>query len=169
MWQRALILLGLIFPIFAARAAAQTQCEPVVAYRDGRATRTCAADAERRGLTVVDLSDTWTPAIFAEAPEFGEAGRQPYRSTFLALADERYPRDPAFDQAREDRYLELYGIFPTFRVLRARVLDDERHRCHDAVNDDALGRLSTTLRPFRETPTEARARIRQTAALGVSL
>jgi hypothetical protein len=140
-------------------------CEDVLAFRDGEATRTCAADAEERGLTIVDLSDRWTPGIFVEAPEFGDAGRQPYRATFLALADERFEDDAEFDQAREDHYLELYGIFPTFRVLRARLLDAQRHRCHDAVDDEAIAALTTTLRPFRETPDEARARIRQSEHL----
>lgn len=143
------------------------ECEAVIAYREGRAPeRMCAAEAEQAGLTVVDLSDRWTPGIFAEAPEFGEAGRQPYRETFLALADERYRRSADFDQAREDRYLELYGIFPTLRVLRERMLDDTRHRCHDAVDDAAIGELTTTLRPYRETPDQAAQRLRTAEWLG---
>jgi hypothetical protein len=84
----------------ATRTEPAGGCEDVLAFRDGEATRTCAADAEERGLTIVDLSDTWTPGIFVEAPEFGDAGRQPYRATFLAHADERFADDAEFDQAR---------------------------------------------------------------------
>ena len=42
--------------------------------------------------------------------------------------------------ARRDRYFELYGIFPSFPVIRARLLDETRHACHAAVDGGALRR-----------------------------
>lgn len=100
--------------------------------------------AERRGLTLVDLGQQWTPAVFREDPSLGPRGAQPYRRRLLRLADEagrRARRSP------QSRYLELYGIFPTFRVLLERMADDERHACHDAVEDGAIGEVERALRP----------------------
>jgi len=84
---------------------------------------------------VVDLSDDWAPHAFAKAPELGEVGAQPYRETLLALADERPAETEDGEPIEGERYLELFGIFPTFRVLRERLLDEDAHACHAAVDD----------------------------------
>ena len=45
----------------------------------------CPDDARARGLTIVDLTDTWTPTLFAPAAD----GAAPtYRDTYLAFAAE---------------------------------------------------------------------------------
>ncbi|MCB9598244.1 MAG: hypothetical protein H6719_36360 [Sandaracinaceae bacterium] len=101
------------------------------------------ASAARRGLTLLDLGEGWTPTIFTEDPELGPRGHQPYRRHFVRYAneEERSQRDPT------ERYLELYGISPSFAIVRARLADEERHRCHEAVDDSALGALDDALRP----------------------
>ena len=40
-------------------------------------------------------------------------------------------------------YLELYGIFPSLSVLRARFVEDEQHPCHDQESADALDAVET--------------------------
>jgi hypothetical protein len=77
----------------------------------------------------LDLSDDWVPRMLADDPGLGEAGRQPYRAEFIRLANR-----PNADE----RFLELYGIPPSFTVVRDRLLDQERHRCHRAVDSSPL-------------------------------
>lgn len=133
---------------------------PVAVYQEGRRIgRVCPDVAPELGLTVVDLSDDWAPNIFSEAPELGDAGHQPYRRTYIALADERF--DEAGLSPRSDQYLELYGIFPSFRVLRERLNEEERYRCHEAVDDSGLEALTTTLHPSYRQGSQLRRRIRQ--------
>ena len=80
---------------------------------------------------VVDLSDDWVPRMLSDDPSLGEAGRHPYRSEFIRLANT--PASP------DEQFLELYGIPPSFAVVRARLTDDERHRCHAAVPQSSSG------------------------------
>ena len=74
---------------------------------------------------VVNLSDDWVPRMLSDDPSLGELGRHPYRAEFVRLANR--PADS------DERFLELYGIPPSFAVVGGRLLDDERHRCHAAV------------------------------------
>jgi hypothetical protein len=105
-----------------------TACTPVPVFEDGReVSSVCAEQADAEGLTVLDLSDDWAPAPFEGVP---------YRKTIVALANERLDSE----RARADRYFELYGIEPSFSVMRARLLDEERHACHAMVNDAAEAR-----------------------------
>lgn len=127
-----------------SRASSRREPEPINSgsipfWENGRrAGMVSRADAERRGLTVLDLGDDWTPGIFKEDESLGRQGRQPYRARFLALANE---------EVEDEKYLELFGIFPTFHVLGARLNDEERHRCHDAIDDGPIEALERALRP----------------------
>lgn len=136
----------------------------VPVYEDGaRQGEVCASEAAREGLTVLDLSDGWAPVIFSEAPELGAAGSQPYRKAYIALADERFE---AINESRStEQYLELYGIFPTFRVIRERLGQAERHACHDAVDDRPLEALAENLHPSGRQEKAQRDAIRQSQAL----
>jgi len=109
----------------------------------------------------VDLSDEWTPATFSETAE----RPQSYRATFLALANERIGEGRAWDTARRDRYFELFGIFPSFSVIRGRLQDDSRHRCHAAVDDAGLRALTRPLAPW--TPASGARLLQKSAALAV--
>ncbi len=108
----------------------------------------CAESAARRGLTVLDLTDAWTPFILSDDPSMGETGIQPYGPIFRALADERIAEVPA--EHHPERYLELFGIPPTLRVIRERLGDEERHACHAAIDDAPLVAEGPLLRPRGE-------------------
>lgn len=101
-------------------------------------------EEREQALTRLDLSDGFAPRIFALAPELGELGTPAYRDTYVALADERFDDLP--DEVEPERYLEVFGIFPTFRVLAARLGDTERHECHAAVDASWLHTLPYVLK-----------------------
>jgi hypothetical protein len=123
--------------------AAAPRCDlPVPVFEAGRDVGTiCPEDAAGAGLTVVDLSDDWVPRALREPDDLVRLP-QPYRATYVELAS-----GPA--------YLELFGIFPSFRVLAARLLDEERHRCHAGVDGAALAALRTSPQPATAPTTPA--------------
>lgn len=123
-----------------------------------RAEMPAAADA---APTVIDLRDEWTPRVFSETAE----QPQSYRSTFIALAAERAGEAPEWETARRDRHYELFGIFPAFSVVRARLLDEPRHACHARIDDAALRATRRTLAPWDEALSTNAGR---TAALAVA-
>jgi hypothetical protein len=88
-----------------------------------------AEAARARGLTVVDLSDTWAPAVLEGAS---------YRSVFVGLAADRGDGDGQPLAAGERNYLELYGIPPALSVLRRRFLIDAAGGCAGAFDADTL-------------------------------
>ena len=102
------------------------------------AGQTTPERARHDGLTVIDLSDGWLPYIFSEEPE----KPQPLRPDLIALANGRLPRGSTFARAREDRYFEAFGIFPSLNLVRRRLVDGKRHLCHDKVVDKALEQMS---------------------------
>ncbi len=130
-----------------AGSATRGCAERVPYYENGRrAGERCLDELARDELTVIDLSNAWAPRIFSEDPALGDAGLQPYRAIYVALADEQ--RTTASGERVDfDRHLELYGVFPSFRVLAGRLADDARFACHDAIDDGALARVEAPLRP----------------------
>jgi hypothetical protein len=86
--------------------------------------------AATRGLTVVDLSDSWAPFVFADgrAPDGGVLPNR-YREVFVGLANDRSDGDGQPLRPGEKNYLELYGVPPSLSVLRARVLADAGAVC----------------------------------------
>jgi hypothetical protein len=95
---------------------------PVPYWAAGRTEREVdAVDAQRHGQIIVDLGEEWTPYLFTERGNDTEpVVPNNYRRTFLALAQGDFPNDAHGDRAREDEYLELFGIPPTLGVLRER-------------------------------------------------
>lgn len=140
-------------------------CELIATWRDGhRADAICRDDLARRGLTVVDLGEDWVPPVLALAAD----GTGPsYRGTYVALAQERFADGSDGKLAASDRCLELYGIEPTFAVVRERLADEARHRCHEAVDNTALAAL--TMRVAEEGKTDALARIARAKTLRAGL
>jgi hypothetical protein len=103
-----------------------------------------AKEAEAQGYTLVDLSDDWTPYIFA--PQTGPEGQElpnRYRRIFIGLANDQLDEDGEPLPVGEKNYLELYGIFPSLSVLRERFLGDELKPCHDQQDADALDAVET--------------------------
>jgi hypothetical protein len=148
-------------PVEPASTGPSAACDATIpVFAEGHETeRVCAAEAERRGLTVLDLSNDFAPQIFDEAPELGELGTPPYRANYVALADERWEALP--EDIDPEHYLELFGIFATPRVLQARLVDAERHACHAAIDDAALEAYEGTMRTWTSPAAEQRARKRQ--------
>jgi len=99
-------------------------CE-VVAFVDG-VERGCAS----AGMTVIDLADAWVPTLFAETP---------YKATYEQLALGNDADGKPLDG--EDALQELYGVVPSLAIVRARLADDARHQCHDAIDRAPIAML----------------------------
>jgi hypothetical protein len=97
----------------------------------GGQERPVEADAARaRGLTVVDLSDDWAPAVLARD--------NPYRAVYVGLATDRGDGDGQPLASGERNYLELYGVPPSLSVLRRRFLEDAARDCAAKVDTAKL-------------------------------
>lgn len=106
-------------------------CETVEVFASGApAGSVCTKDAAANGLTIVDLSDTWTPRVFAPDPKTQDAPE--YRTKYLELAN----------QTTAD--LGLYGIAPSLSVLASRLTDDKRRSCDQVVDLAPLTQVLTT-------------------------
>ncbi len=135
----------------AARCA-----DPVPVYDAGRRVgERCPDELAAEGLTLGDLSNGWAPSLFAEDPSLGASGRQPYREIFVALADEQRTTASGVEIAFE-RYLELYGVPPTLRVIAQRLANERHLACRDGVDDAALAELPAAIRPSLSSSEAAR-------------
>ncbi|MEZ4467404.1 MAG: hypothetical protein R3F60_23465 [bacterium] len=155
------LFLVLAAPVCPPGQAGPPPCADALPVMEaGCAVRWVCADAvEAEGLTRLDLSDAWTPTLLTEDPSLGEAGIQPYRSIYLKLAAGRVTDAEVEGRARVDEFLEPYGIFPNFSVLRARITDEERHACRAKVKNKPLLALTRRLSPY-EDPKSQKARIK---------
>jgi hypothetical protein len=125
-----------------ATAAGQGQPAPPPAEAQERWIDAEAAEAA--GYTLVDLSDDWTPYIFAEQMDAdGQPLQNRYRRIFVGLANDQLDEDGSPLPPGSKNYLELYGIFPSLSVLRERFLNDDEHPCHDQESADALDAVET--------------------------
>jgi hypothetical protein len=96
------------------------------------------------GYTLIDLRDDWTPSIFAEERTLeGEPLPNRYRRVFLGLANDQLDSDGEALPPGEKNYLELYGIFPSLSVLRARFVQDAAHPCQDPESVSVLDAVET--------------------------
>jgi hypothetical protein len=158
----ALALAGLLAD--SGRAAQATQPAPVTSaappaptdaasgglmvVEGGRSVgQTTPENARRDGLTVVDLSDDWLPYVFSEEP----GKPQPLRPYLIDLANGRFRPNKSYARAREDRFFEAFGIFPSLNYVRRRMADRKRHACHERVKDAVLEEvLPKTVIPAEE-------------------
>lgn len=102
------------------------------------------AAIESVGYTLIDLRDTWTPNIFAE--EKSADGRplpNRYRRVFIGLANDQLDSDGEPLEPGAKNYLELYGISPSWSVLRARFMEDAQSPCHDPESVELLQAVET--------------------------
>lgn len=126
------------------------------------------ASADEQGLLVVDLGDDWTPYLFTESSQEGEAPvANAYRPTYLALARGEYPDDHHGRRARRDKYLELYGIPPTLGLLRQRYQSIRARTCIAQLDYDALRAFDGFI--AYESNSAARTEARRHAALETEL
>lgn len=114
--------------------------QPIPLYEAGAITRQVdAATARDEGYVVLDLGEAWTPYLFTEHDSPDEPLIQnDYRTTYLALARGEFPDDRHGDLAREDQYLEPYGIPPTVALLRTRFRHTHELACAHALDLSAL-------------------------------
>jgi hypothetical protein len=111
---------------------------------DGKERWVDAKAIESAGYTLVDLSDSWTPTIFREdlGPD-GQPLHNRYRRVFIGLANDQLDPDGVPLEPGKKNYLELYGIFPSLSVLRARFMKDENSACHDPESVEVLEAVET--------------------------
>lgn len=114
-------------------------CQPIPVFDRGMRQGDLCDPIAAVGTTLLDLGDDWAPAAFSESPELP----QPYRATFVGLANERPESGEGGGLAATDRYYELFGIFPSLSVVRRRLLDEPRHACHGAIDDGPLRAVRT--------------------------
>ncbi|HVZ85817.1 MAG TPA: hypothetical protein VHG72_02540 [Polyangia bacterium] len=125
-------------PAAPALAAAPATSD-VTVVENGKVTGHTTPDGARQnGLTVVDLSDDWLPYVFSDTPD----KPQPLRPYLVDLANGRFRGTSAYARAREDRFFEAFGIFPSLNYMRRRLADKKRHACHERVKDGVLEELS---------------------------
>jgi hypothetical protein len=77
--------------------------------------------AGAQGYLVLDLGEGWVPYIFSDGTDpAGKPLPNSYRETYLQLARGEFPDNFQGERAKEDKYLELYGIMPNLQLLRTR-------------------------------------------------
>ncbi len=142
--ERALVVLGA-----APAQAGQGGTSGQSGQGDSRRTRAKSVGSTprrpRRPATRWSISPIeWTPYIFAEqtGPD-GQPLPNRYRRIFIGLANDQLDEDGEPLPPGSKNYLELYGIFPSLSVLRARFLDDDQHPCQDQESADALDAVET--------------------------
>ncbi len=103
-------------PVKRVLAPSRAGCDVVPVFAAGEAAGSvCSEDAAREGLTVVDLSDAWTPRVFVPGGDKSTAPE--YRAKYLELASQ-----PSGD-------LGLHGVPPNVSILAKRLTDDKRRAC----------------------------------------
>ena len=122
-------------PQVAAPGAPAEQPQPqerALVVEDGQEKWIDAATAEANGYTLIDLSDDYTPYIFAEQQDAtGKPLPNRYRRVFIGLANDQVDEDGQPLAPGEKNYLELFGVFPSMSVLRERFLDSGGRGCLD--------------------------------------
>ncbi len=99
----------------------------------------CAAQAMQRGLSILDLTDTWTPTLFAPTSD----GQIPsFHARYLELANEKDEANHPLEG--EDALDELYGVVPALAIVRARLADDSRHTCQQAIDPKPILAIDKT-------------------------
>jgi hypothetical protein len=113
-----------------APAEPEVPKQQALLIENGKETWIDTEKAMAAGYTLVDLSDDWSPYIFAlhHAPT-GEPLPNRYRRVFLGLANDQLDEDGQPLAPGTKNYLELYGIFPSLSVIRSRFLEDAAHAC----------------------------------------
>jgi hypothetical protein len=113
---------------------------PVALWTHGHTERQVdAATSGEHGLLILDLGEDWTTYLFSEGVDAeGKPSSSAYRATYLALARGEYPEDLHGARAKEDKYLELYGILPTLQLVRARMHATAGLKCTKALDYEPL-------------------------------
>jgi hypothetical protein len=109
--------------------------QPVAFWQHGKNERVIDGATAARAYLVFDLGEAWTPYLFADATKLdGTPVASGYKNTYLALARGEFPNDLHGERAREDKYLELFGILPTLNVVRSRMLATSKLNCGSEID-----------------------------------
>jgi hypothetical protein len=114
--------------------------QPVPLYEHGKVTgQIDAATASAQGYVVLDLGEAWVPYLFTDGvSETGKELKNAYRETYLTLARGEFPNNYHGDRAKDDKYLELYGIAPTLGLLRQRFHRTQTLECLRQLDQQSL-------------------------------
>ena len=125
------------------KAATPTGCtDPLLVINEGVEGGLVCEDALPKGATVVDLHDEWTPRLFAKSAD----GTAPdFRANYLALAAEHDLDGKPL--APNVGLTELYGIVPSFAIVRKRFSQTARYACHAKVDSAPISKLA---KPYGE-------------------
>jgi hypothetical protein len=125
--------------------------ERIPVYVGGRVeSLVCPEDVPGLGLTAIHVAEDFVPRALRAEP----GTELSYAAVYQALASER--GEGVAGGAAEERFLELWGVFPGFSVLRGRLADRERHLCHDQIDDAGLAGFEGALIHDDRTPDPAR-------------
>lgn len=118
--------------------------QPVALWQHGKVVREIdGALAAEQGYVLLDLGESWTPYLFTDGvASDGRPLPNTYRPTYLALARGEFPDDHHGERARDDKYLELYGILPTLRLVRERIDATSKLECAAALDRTPLVEFS---------------------------
>ena len=133
---------------------------PVVAIADSK--ESAAACSMPENATLLDLRDAWTPVLFAVQPD----GTAPdFRVNYLALALEK---DTVGKPLPANVGLaEMYGVVPSFAIVRARFTQTARYACHAKIDSAPMDKLT---RPYgEELASNVKFNNRQRVLLGAVL
>lgn len=135
--------------------------DPVPLWEHGRTDKYIdAAAAPQNGYLVLDLGELWAPYLFSDGvSDDGKPLPNSYRSTYLALARGEFPDDRHGERAKVDKYLELFGIMPTFQLLRERMRAMFKLACVDTLDRAPLERFTHVVTYTNNT--DAKKRIAQ--------
>ncbi len=110
--------------------------QPVPLWEHGKIAREIEGTvATQQGYMLLDLGESWTPYLFTDGfTNDGKPAPSAYRPIYLALARGEYPDNYHGDRAKDDKYLELFGILPTLNLVRKRMEVTAQSHC-DATLD----------------------------------
>ncbi|MBN2722571.1 MAG: hypothetical protein JXR95_00710 [Deltaproteobacteria bacterium] len=120
--------------------------DPVLYCDNGKCKTIERTKAREKKLSLINLSDNFTPYIFSEksSPD-GKSMPNLYRKTYLNLAQDLTDEEGRKLNPSEHNYLELYGIPPTMSVLRKRFMESADSECAKKLNPDVFKRISKSL------------------------
>ena len=103
-------------------APPEVLAQPIPFWKAGKiVARVDATAVGARSQLVLDLGEAWVPFLFTDGTDAeGKPLTNGYRPTYLALARGEFPDSQDGERARNDKYLELYGIMPSLHQLRDR-------------------------------------------------
>ncbi|MET0287428.1 MAG: hypothetical protein ABW352_23280 [Polyangiales bacterium] len=129
--------------------------QPVELWRDGKpAGQVDAQGPDKHKYVFLDVGEGWTPLLFTDGIDWRKKPvPHKFRPTYLALARGDFPNDAYGARAKEDKYLELYGIMPTLGALRGRMDTARSLECAKKLDLSALTAFTGTV--AYDSPAEA--------------